>query len=524
MKIKAALIVDNMSIAGWQRQALDEITDLVDVRLVLNCRNTRTKKRFAKHFLYYAVNVLWLRSALTRSVPVEPGDAAQVVSFDSDYEGMWQRLPADMVEQIRRHDIRLVIKFGMSLLRVGPDIEDLDILSYHHGDPEHYRGRPAGFYEILDHADKVGIIVQRISNTLDGGEILARAHSKIYHHSYRRTAANFYANSRYLLRKAILNYQDGTRIELGRLGPNYRLPSNSLVARFILKLAGRSLCRLAYGAFWEKRWNIVTLKMDGIPGTLPLSVASGKVPDIGPRYSFYADPFFSMDGKKIRVEALNAKNGLGEIIEVDVEGMNTEAVLLKGSHYSYPYSFKDGDTEYILPEVAGHSAPFVLQHPFVDESRHVLEGLADLRLVDSSLVRHDGYYYLFSGHADSVADCLHLYVSNEMKGPYARHPHSPIVIDPECARMGGRLSLVGGKMYRFGQNNCFGYGDRITVSEIVELTPTRYAERKVGHIAFDDARGPHTLDIQNGSAVLDFYIDRFSLMAGYRRLAAKVFD
>lgn len=79
-------------------------------------------------------------------------------------------------------------------------------------------------------------------------------------------------------------------------------------------------------------------------------------------------------------------------------------------------------------------------------------------------------------------------------------------------------------MYRFGQNNCFGYGDRITVSEIVELTPTRYAERKVGHIAFDDARGPHTLDIHNGSAVLDFYVDRFSLMAGYRRLAAKVFD
>lgn len=523
MKVKAALIIDSLSIAEWQRQALEEIRDLVDIRLVLNCSNTRTKKRFAKHFLYYAVNVLWLRSDFTRMGPYDPG-SAEVVTFDSGYEGMWQSLPADVVARIRQNDIRLVIKFGMSLLRVGPDIDDLDILSYHHGDPEHYRGRPAGFYEILHYADKVGIIVQKISNTLDGGEILARAHSKIYHHSYRKTAANFYANSRYLLRKAILNYQDGRRIELARLGTNYRLPSNALVALFMLKLAGRTLSRLAYGAFWEKRWNIVKFRMEGIPANTPLSVADGKVPDIMPRYSFYADPFFSVDGKKIRVEALNAKNGLGEIIEVDVEGMNTQGVLLKGSHYSYPYSFKDGDTEYMIPEVAGHSAPFVLPHPFVDGSAHILEGLADLRLVDPSLVKHDGYYYLFSGHADSVADCLHLYVSKELKGPYSAHPHSPIVIDPECARMGGRLSRVGEKMYRFGQNNCFGYGDKITVAEIVELTPARYAERKVGHIAFDDARGPHTLDIHNGSAVLDFYVDRFSLMAGYRRLAAKVFD
>src|SRR5690606_20639058 len=99
--------------------------------------------------------------------------------------------------------------------------------------------------------------------------------------------------------------------------------------------AGRTVSRLAYGAFWEKKWNIVKLKMDGIPGDSRLSVADGAVPDIEPRYSFYADPFFSVDGKKIRVEALNARNGLGEIIEVDVDAMSTEIVLLKGSHYSY---------------------------------------------------------------------------------------------------------------------------------------------------------------------------------------------
>src|SRR5690606_31762998 len=238
MKIKAALIVDNMCIAEWQRQALEEAADLLDIRLILDCRNTRTNKRLAKHFLYYVVNFLCLRSALTKMLPFRH-DGAEVLSFDSLYEGAWQRIPTEVAERIRAEDIRLVIKFGMSLLRVGPEIIDLDILSYHHGDPEYYRGRPAGFYEIDDYADKVGIIVQRISNTLDGGELLARGYAKIHHHSYRKTAANFYSNSRYLLRRAILNHQKGERIEMKRLGTNYRLPSNTRVALFALKLAGR---------------------------------------------------------------------------------------------------------------------------------------------------------------------------------------------------------------------------------------------------------------------------------------------
>src|SRR5690606_39167207 len=264
MKIKAALIVDNMCIAEWQRQALEEAADLLDIRLVLDCRNTRTKKRLGKHFLYYVVNFLCLQSALTKMQPFRH-ESAEVVSFGSLYEGAWQRIPAEVAERIRAEDIKVVIKFGMSLLRVGPEIADLDILSYHHGDPEHYRGRPAGFYEIDDYADKVGIIVQRISNTLDGGDLLARGYSKIHHHSYRKTAVNFYANSRHLLRKALLNHQKGERIEIKKLGTNYRLPSNAKVALFALKQAGRTLSRLAYGAFWEKKWNIVKLDLKGVP-------------------------------------------------------------------------------------------------------------------------------------------------------------------------------------------------------------------------------------------------------------------
>ena len=37
----------------------------------------------------------------------------------------------------------------MNLLKINNDNKHLHILSFHHGDPRKYRGRPAGFYEIF---------------------------------------------------------------------------------------------------------------------------------------------------------------------------------------------------------------------------------------------------------------------------------------------------------------------------------------------------------------------------------------
>src|SRR5690242_1713981 len=62
MRTKAALLVDNLSLAEWQRHALEQARDLLDIELVLNCTNTSTRKRPLKHFLYYITNILCLRS------------------------------------------------------------------------------------------------------------------------------------------------------------------------------------------------------------------------------------------------------------------------------------------------------------------------------------------------------------------------------------------------------------------------------------------------------------------------------
>ncbi|MGU1833025.1 glucosamine inositolphosphorylceramide transferase family protein [Pseudomonas aeruginosa] len=521
MKIKAALIVDDLSLSEWQKRAIEDSSEYLDIQLVLSCRNSATKKSVIKHCGYYFLNILSLKNDMTRRVQLD-SRGSEVIHFDSDYEGAWQRIPEDVCARILDKGIKLVIKFGMSLLRIDGGLQRLDILSYHHGDPEYYRGRLAGFYEIYENADSVGIIVQKLSNKLDAGEVLVRGYSKVHHHSYKKTSRNFYLNSVVLLRKALVNYSRGEEVVLEKLGKNYRLPSNFTVFKFFCKTIFRGLARLSYGAFFEKKWNVVALPYNDIPSLQELSVSAGKIPKVEKGYTFYADPFFSADGKLIRLEALNASNGLGEIIELKAQSLDFSRVILKGNHFSYPYSFEASGVEYLIPEVASHSAPCLLPPPFALESKKLFQGMEGERILDGTLFEHGGRYYLFCGQAVSGSDNLYLYVGESLEGPYTSHPCNPVVMNPGSARMGGRIFKEGGKLYRFGQNNSYGYGSSLAVNEIEVLDPEHYSEKRVANLAFQDARGPHTIDIHGQTMILDFYQDRFSLLAGYRRLVARL--
>jgi hypothetical protein len=170
--------------------------------------------------------------------------------------------------------------------------------------------------------ERIGTIVQRLSNKIDGGSVLALGYSKAFHHSYKKTALNFYANSKYLLRNAVVNYSNARVVEVASDGKNFTLPSNGVVIRFLAALYCRSLARLLYGAFYEKRWNVVKFRLASLQLPPRLRVQDGFVPPVASGYSFYADPFFSSRGDKIRVEALNNATGLGEIIELDAGSLS----------------------------------------------------------------------------------------------------------------------------------------------------------------------------------------------------------
>jgi hypothetical protein len=146
--MKVALLVDNMTVARWQADALQLLGDDVQFK-VYNCTNPRRRRRRATYLPYYLVNFASLRTELTRKGDLpDAARAAPKIDFRRENEGNWDRLPQWVIDEINRDQPVAVVKFGLGLLRIPQDLSR-PVLSYHHGDPRSFRGRPAGFYELL---------------------------------------------------------------------------------------------------------------------------------------------------------------------------------------------------------------------------------------------------------------------------------------------------------------------------------------------------------------------------------------
>ena len=526
MKIRAAIILDNLKISKWQLDALNLVDDLIDTKLILNCKNTKIKKNITKNFLYFIINFFSLRNHETKKSYFRP-KATTVLSFNSNYEEHWQVIPDQTIKELKEKKIEIIIKFGMNLLKTEGYLSNYKIFSFHHGDPSKFRGRPAGFYEILNNKNKVGIVVQEISNNIDAGKIYAFAETKVLNFSYKQTALNFYSISKFLLRKAVMNWKKGHVVQIKTNGQKFSLPSNSQVLMFIFKTSVNLVKKLVLGIFYEKRWKI-GIGLTDIRFDRSNTVSEDNLQEIPilKKYSFYADPFYSSNGSVVRFEGLNKKTGKGSILEVLVDSTLKQKVILSGNHYSYPFSFRKNNHEYIFPEVARHSAPYYYSARTGVVSKKIIPGLSGQRIVDGTLFKYKGFWYLFFGTKDGVKDnslsVLRLWVSKNLEEDFKPHPSDPVSINPGFARMGGKLVSKDGSLFRFGQNNEGQYGGSLIILKIIELSPTSYKEIQCGEIKMKYGHGPHTIDFNplQRAFVLDYYENKFSFFSGVRRVKA----
>jgi hypothetical protein len=362
-QLKIAVIADNGRVQLFARDALDRIKGCDEFTL-FSCTNTRLPRSLLRHGAYYALNLVTLRNPWTRSVSLHEGRkrVARRVEFESAYEGLWQVLPDALVAELAAGGFDLILKLGMGLLRVpGEERLAVPILSFHHGDPDLYRGRPAGFWEMLDGAPVMGQIVQRIGNRLDAGAVVAFAETKVHAHSYRATLIESYRHSPLLIDQAVRNILAGNVLPKASQGRNCRLPSNGIVARLCLRMAARWVKRLAYGALVEKKWQV---SLADCPAEQLSELAEGRILPPAARwrtlpiarpYTFYADPFFSTDPEGVLVEALSRRTGRGEIVLI--AGEKHSAVLGGAGHFSYPSTLALEGGQLVIPEIAQWSSP-----------------------------------------------------------------------------------------------------------------------------------------------------------------------
>jgi methionyl-tRNA formyltransferase len=153
-------------------------------------------------------------------------------------EGLGNEITEETVNEIKDQDI--AIRFGFGILK--GDVltaPKYGILSYHGGNLTKYRGRPAGFWEFMEGESKVGITVQRLSETLDGGEIIAFDTVDIQNvTSWPEIQHQIFSQMPDMLSVAVNNLED-PRFETHKpteLGEIYTNPKSQQMVKYIWKV------------------------------------------------------------------------------------------------------------------------------------------------------------------------------------------------------------------------------------------------------------------------------------------------
>jgi hypothetical protein len=234
-----------------------------------------------------------------------------------------------------------------------------------------------------------------------------------------------------------------------------------------------------------------------------------------------ADPFMLRDDDTwyMFFEVRTEKTHLGRIgLALSNDALRwtyKEIVLKEDFHLSYPYVFKWQNEYYMVPEtIQKRSVRLYKASHFPFQWHFHGNLLSDVDLLDSSLLNHGGMWWLFA--SSPANDVLYLYQSENLFGPWAQHPLSPIVRgDPRRARPGGRVVLLDGRVLRFAQDDSTTYGRAVSGYEIVELTPTSYSELPIGQSPIISATNtgwnslgmhhmdPHPLEMKEWIACVD---------------------
>jgi methionyl-tRNA formyltransferase len=526
--MKLGVILDNdETISQWQFEALNcALVDghKIDLFLISRAKALSSKKRL-KNLAYYMFALssrFGLMSLTKRSLAELDTGYAKKIYFDPQQNGIWESLPDQILPELSNIDV--IIKFGMGLLAETEKIPTrYGVLSYHHGDPSFYRGRPAGFWESLNSEKIIGVIVQQLSKTLDGGIVRSIGFSKVSQTSYKRTTKDMYATGIPLLRKALKNCKDGVDIAYQKSDVVLKLPSNRLVFKLLLIQFLRVIQRAKYGAFVQKSWSVAKVEpIDNFEKDNSIKKARLDTVPKPEGFTFVADPAGKIHNL-IYCELLDSKTGFGEIGIWDSETWRVLDLGISG-HKSYPQVISQNGVNYLFPEISGIDSPILFELEKAGRnviSNHRLKGLENTRHVDATLFSHEGYWYLFSGNDTDSEQRLNLYFSNDLFAGFALHPKSPIVLDPRNSRMAGPLQIQGTNIYRFAQNCSERYGSKIQVNRVITLSPVEYSETDVGTVEIENMFGPHTLLKLGQEMWVDYYVEIFDWKAGYRRFVAK---
>ncbi len=276
-----------------------------------------------------------------------------------------------------------------------------------------------------------------------------------------------------------------------------------VVAALLIGLAGGIFVGIKRGVPFvaeREQWTIGIYRGDS-PFNFPASdnrrgpvLKAEDVTDVSAK--FVADPFLVEEESTwyLFFEVYNNQTQQGDLAvatSTNTRRWQYERIILDESfHLSYPYVFKWQDEYYLIPETFETDSIRLYKAENFPYEWTFMETLVEGKdFVDPSIAYFNDRWWLYS--ATTSNDTLYLYYADDLRGPWQEHPESPIVEqDKHKARPSGRVLAYDDQLVRFTMdvNPSFGTHE-VWAYVVTELTPTSYAEEKVGQEPIIKASG-----------------------------------
>jgi len=168
---------------------------------------------------------------------------------------------------------------------------------------------------------------------------------------------------------------------------------------------------------------------------------------------------------------------------IDALNWTYEQIILNESfNVSSPLVFRWGESYYMIPGCDQNSVKLYKSEP--GEFPYIWTFQSDLLtgrdFTDSSVIRYNGFWYMFVGNSDN--SICWLYYSSNLTDPssWTEHPNSPISTDINNARPAGRsIVFDGNRIIRWGMDCDPLFGQKVRAFEVDILTTTSYAEHEI---------------------------------------------
>jgi hypothetical protein len=423
------------------------------------------------------------------------------------------------LDAISKLNLDILIRGGSGILR-GEILEicRFGILSFHHGNNDVNRGGPPGFWEVYNNESTTGFVIQKLTNELDGGDVLFKGNISTSF-LYILNRARLYKKSSIFMHELIerhANAYESINIHKKKpyAYPLYVTPTTIQTILYIIKSTIAGLKKIWFKILNKKyRWSVSYQFTDNWQNTVLRKSKSIK----NPPFRFLADPFTVSNNNisYIYLEDFDYRTSRGciSVYEINKTGYNYLGVAIEEDfHLSYPFVFNVNNTFYMIPESinAGEIRLYkCIDFPLKWEFEKAI--IKNIKSADTSIFYHDDKWWLLTNKDTSdlgdYCSELHIFYSDSFNSEnWISHPGNPVIFDSICARNGGFL-LSDNKFYRVFQKQGFDmYGESMGIAEITELTTSSYVE----NILFDmpakympNILGNHTFSYDSGLVCFD---------------------